>query len=301
MIIRTNDENPNIQLAAFVEIQKLLVSEELTETDLLKLAESMKAHCRQRTAWKLGDYLLPILAVLIRCQTSQVLIETLAALTEITENRGDGVDCNNKNIIEHLVPLLGHTDENIRKAALRAVGNLFTGGDEQTQAVLDCGVLPFLDHFLRHGDSKSQRDAIWCISNLAAGTPSQTQAIIDYGFVPFIISKLGFENKIQKEISWVIYSLIGSDQQKVLQYLIDENIIPPLCKHLEFRNKQLLATYLECLRDLIAKSQDPQNVCDRIMQCGGLEKVQLLKNNQNENIQSLASEICAYFIHKEQK
>lgn len=42
----------------------------------------------------------------------------------------------------------------IQTAALRAVGNIVTGTDEQTQVVLNCDVLSYFPHLLTHPKEK---------------------------------------------------------------------------------------------------------------------------------------------------
>lgn len=49
-----------------------------------------------------------------------------------------------------MVPLLGHAEVKVQTAALRAVGNIVTGSDEQTQLVLDCGALILMPALLSH-------------------------------------------------------------------------------------------------------------------------------------------------------
>lgn len=57
-------------------------------------------------------------------------------------------------IVPSLVPMLGHSDAKVQTAALRAVGNIVTGSDEQTQLVLDCGVLQEMPQLLSHQKEK---------------------------------------------------------------------------------------------------------------------------------------------------
>jgi importin subunit alpha-4/3 len=52
--------------------------------------------------------------------------------------------------VPYLVPLLGHQDVKVVTAALRAVGNIVTGTDDQTQTVLDNGSLKYFHALLNH-------------------------------------------------------------------------------------------------------------------------------------------------------
>jgi importin subunit alpha-2 len=56
--------------------------------------------------------------------------------------------------------------------ALRAVGNIVTGSDVQTQSVVDAGGLQHFAMLLKHERRNVKREAAWAISNVAAGTSS---------------------------------------------------------------------------------------------------------------------------------
>lgn len=54
----------------------------------------------------------------------------------------------------YLVGLLGHQDVKVVTAALRAVGNIVTGTDEQTQEVLNNDALKYFHALLNHSKQK---------------------------------------------------------------------------------------------------------------------------------------------------
>jgi importin subunit alpha-6/7 len=61
-------------------------------------------------------------------------------------------------------------------AALRAVGNIVTGDDAQTQMILNCSALPCLHHLLSSPKETIRKEACWTISNITAGNKQQIQA-----------------------------------------------------------------------------------------------------------------------------
>ncbi len=93
-------------------------------------------------------------------------------------------------VVEKLVPLLAHREVKVQTAALRAVGNIVTGTDDQTQTVLNCGALEHFGALLNHPREKIIKEAVWFLSNITAGNPSQVQSVIDHGLVPVIIQHL---------------------------------------------------------------------------------------------------------------
>lgn len=70
---------------------------------------------------------------------------------------------------------LRHTQNNVVSAALRAVGNIVTGDDQQTQVVLNCSVLPCLLNLLGSPKETIRKEACWTISNITAGNKNQIQ------------------------------------------------------------------------------------------------------------------------------
>jgi hypothetical protein len=53
--------------------------------------------------------------------------------------------------------MLGHNDVKILAPALRCIGNIVTGTDEQTQTILDFGALSFIKPLLDHPKEKIKK------------------------------------------------------------------------------------------------------------------------------------------------
>lgn len=71
-----------------------------------------------------------------------------------------------------------HQEQNVVSAALRAIGNIVTGDDVQTQVVLNCSALPCLLHLLNSSKESIRKEACWTVSNIVAGNPQQIQVYI---------------------------------------------------------------------------------------------------------------------------
>lgn len=74
--------------------------------------------------------------------------------------------------------------------SLRAIGNIVTGTDEQTQTVLDSGALSMFHKLLPHKKCNVQKEAAWTLSNITAGQHSQIQEVINSGLVPDLVKLL---------------------------------------------------------------------------------------------------------------
>ena len=74
-----------------------------------------------------------------------------------------------------MVIFVRHTMHSVVSAALRAVGNIVTGDDIQTQVILNCSALPCLLHLLSSSKESIRKEACWTISNITAGNRAQIQ------------------------------------------------------------------------------------------------------------------------------
>ena len=90
-------------------------------------------------------------------------------------------------MVPRLVELLGSNEPSVLTPDLRAIGNIVTGDDMQTQTVLDTGALQAFSYLLRHPKASLQKEAAWTLSNITAGNRAQIQAVIDAGLVPYLI------------------------------------------------------------------------------------------------------------------
>lgn len=78
----------------------------------------------------------------------------------------------------------------LQTPSLRSVGNIVTGTDEQTQAVLGAGALSMFPALLRHHKNNIQKEAAWTLSNITAGRDYQIQEVINAGLVPYLVDVL---------------------------------------------------------------------------------------------------------------
>lgn len=93
-------------------------------------------------------------------------------------------------VVLKLVELLASPECLVLTPALRTVGNIVTGDDAQTDAVILAGGLPYLGLLLRHHRNNIVKEAAWAISNITAGNAEQIQHVIDAGLLTPLIQVL---------------------------------------------------------------------------------------------------------------
>uniref|UniRef100_A0A7M5XI44 IBB domain-containing protein n=1 Tax=Clytia hemisphaerica TaxID=252671 RepID=A0A7M5XI44_9CNID len=102
--------------------------------------------------------LLPALGVLIHHNDLDILVDSVWALSYLTDCGNDHIQAVLQvGVVPKLVSFLTHTEIRLQTAALRAVGNIVTGTDEQTQSVLNNGALGQFPSLLSHQKEKIRK------------------------------------------------------------------------------------------------------------------------------------------------
>ena len=228
----------------------------------------------------------------------------------------DGRDCSNGEnnmtprlmkecgALKRLVDCLGHHDYRVKHGALRALGNIVTGSDEQTQDVLDLGVCEKLVALLdlkqyilckrneignKNGEKKLNKRGIllketcWMISNITAGTEDQIDCVIKNNIFPSLIQlseKAPFE--IRKEVAWAISNATGGGSKIQIEYLVDKGVIQPLVSLLESSYPKMLLVAMEGLNNILKcgediqhdKESDENEFANMVEAAGGFDKVE---------------------------
>ena len=236
--------------------------------------------------------LLPVLSSFLTRED----LDTLLHSTKIISSLADAGHIDpiiESGVIRQLVPFLNHDEDKLKAITVYALGNIVTGTDKQTQAVLDEGVLKYFPELLLSKNEDLVKSGLWFLSNICAGNIQQIQAVIDAGLIPSIIKALGEEPcGNQKEAAWAVFNISQGGTAEQIMFLVDNGLIPSLCHLLTLTNDQVLMAALGTTKNIIKLSGDRQmSVVQDIRKCGGFQSVQMLEEHDDYNVSDLALQI----------
>jgi len=178
---------------------------------------------------------------------------SLSCISSGTKDRIQALVQLDPAICKRLVELLLNRSSSVQHAALITVGNIVTGDDEQTQALIDHKILPKLRRLLSHSKKNILKDTCFTISNIAAGSQNQISAIIDAKIIPALVLLFttSSEIDIKAEVTWALANALSNGTDLHISYLIDQGCVRCLCELLEHYDIITIEAVLEALENVL--------------------------------------------------
>ena len=141
--------------------------------------------------------------------------------------------------VPYLLKYLSHHDRHVRRWSNQVLNTIASGSDEESQVLLDSGILDVLIDLLR--DSKTRRAAYTLISKFTAGNAQQIAAVMNSGIGNKLINTVrnsGRHLKTWRDAAWALANALdGRRSPDQFQSLVLRGAIPPLCKMLAIHSK----------------------------------------------------------------
>ncbi|KAE9591654.1 putative importin-alpha, importin-beta-binding domain, importin subunit alpha [Lupinus albus] len=277
---------------------------------LALLNENAKISMLRNATWTLSNFCrgkpqppfekvrpaLPTLKCLVHSNDEEVLTDACWALSCLSDGTNDKIQAViEAGVCTRLVELLLHPSPTVLIPALRTVGNIVTGDDIQTQAIIDHGALPCILNLLKSNHKKNiKKEGCWTISNITAGNKEQIQAVIEAGVIAPLINLLqNAEFDVKKEAVWAISNATSGGTHEQIKYLVSQGCIKPLCDLLVCPDPRIVTVCLEGLKNILkvgesekslGNTEDVNLYAQMIDDAEGLEKIENLQSHDNNEI-----------------
>ncbi|RYG58596.1 hypothetical protein EON64_21155 [archaeon] len=190
--------------------------------------------------------------------------------------------------------------------ALRTLGNIVSGNETQTQAVVNAGVVSVVPGLLLHGRKSVRKETCWLLSNIAAGTAQQMQQLFaTLDVLPLVLQQMsaGSEWEVRKEAAWVVSNLATSGQQQHVVQLAECGAIRPLCELLDASDAKIVLLALDALDAILKSAQGGkgrQNMLAQYTQlvdeAGGVDLLEKLQEHEDHKIYQRAVDIIEKYF-----
>uniref|UniRef100_A0A0M3IBT4 IBB domain-containing protein n=1 Tax=Ascaris lumbricoides TaxID=6252 RepID=A0A0M3IBT4_ASCLU len=282
---------------------------------------------------------LPALSKQLFNQDAATLADACRAVASLSEGENSHIEVVvQSGVVRRLVELLLHPNPTVSANALRAIGNIVTGTDQQTQGsiisfiyflflitsllagfvsllnsilvVLSCSALECLEKLLVTGKESIKKEVCWTLSNILAGNRKQIQTVIDAHILPSLIHVLASGDfKTRKEACWAIGNALSGGNASQVAAVVREGAILPLCDLLTVMEPKIVSVVLNALDSILrhgenirSKSKTGINpYCALVEEARGLEKLEFLQQSPNLEIYVKAFDIIEnYFAADEE-
>uniref|UniRef100_H2MGF0 Importin subunit alpha n=1 Tax=Oryzias latipes TaxID=8090 RepID=H2MGF0_ORYLA len=225
---------------------------------------------------------LPVLSRLLFSSDPDLLADACWALSYLSDGPNDKIQAViDSGVCRRLVELLMHTDYKVASPALRAVGNIVTGDDIQTQASVQ-----------RRSTSPG---------------PSLFQVVLNCSALPCLLHLLSSaKESIRKEACWTISNITNSSLLFVSRYLVNLGCIKPLCDLLTVMDSKIVQVALNGLENILrlgeqeAKQENSGTgtnpYCSLIEEAYGLDKIEFLQSHDNQEIYQKAFDLIEHYF-----
>jgi len=232
---------------------------------------------------------LPVLSKLLYSSDNEVLTDACWAFSYISDDTGPQNEkiaaVLQSNAVPRLTHLLGHNSNNVKHPALRTIGNIVTGNDNQTQVVINNTALPRLLVLLTNDKKAIRKEACWTISNITAGSVEQIEAVIKNNlFQPVINLLKKGEFDVKKEAAWAVSNATSGGSPEQIRLLVSLDVIPALCDLLNSNNIKVIMVALEGLENILnvgendkGRTQGRNLFARAVEECGGLDSLEHLQ------------------------
>lgn len=213
------------------------------------------------------------------------------------------VECD--GVISNVMTALTSGKSSMMAPALRILGNIVTGNAEQTQAVLDAGILTLAPKLLENPKSSIRKETAWLLSNIAAGNEHQVAALFKKAnLVPTLVHMSRSSAWIvRKEAIWCISNICSSSAAtpKQIQALVDLDAIEAMAEVLDMTDATIVLVALDAIENILKFGKARGKIYQvYFLEADGVTKLENLQHHTNDAVYNKSIEIIETYYGVEE-
>jgi len=253
------------------KIRDSLIKDKAFDKLITILASTNQKQLLKQATWAIGNFFrikpYPPFDVVKKCikmvarammmfeeNENDFLTDSCFILYFMTENYKDTIkELLDINIIPKIIKNLDINVPYIQINSLRIVGNIASGNANQTQLLIDWGLLNYLKKTIFNSKKQIRKESAWIISNIAAGTQKQIETLITQDFLPILSQAIKTDNtEIKRECIWAVCNLTSVENTEYIKKILNQGILGIICDCLKMEDAKYLAVCLEAFGNLLA-------------------------------------------------
>lgn len=237
------------------------------------------------------------------------LLESCSFLSFITETCKKSFNCLiDIDLLSQLLTLLDSNDKTIKMIMLRAFGNIATGDANQTQHLIELGLLKYLKKTIKDPLQPIRKETAWIISNVAAGTQKQIVALLNENFYDDLVQIIKNDSQdIVKEACWGICNLSSVGDKELMESMLNREYIEVLSSIIKSNELKLIAIGIEALENVLefgnqyyAKDGEKNIIVKRLEDIGMFDVFERLQYHCSEIIYEKVVKLIDNYFEKEE-
>lgn len=285
----------------FAAFELLAAPESLSPTraeHLLWLAANVVLDYPADSEWDAVAKALRVVPWALASEHEDIVIQACWILAYISDNGNFHTKILEMELIPQLIAFVQAQSEGVRRPALRCVGNLATGDDEQTQELLDAGLLNFLSPLISEKNS-SRKEAIWCLSNITAGNRQQVLTVFSHPISRELMKTMNdCDLEIRREAVWAASNAFHTMERAEVAEVVALGVLESLVETLQCRDPRMLLVTIEAVLNLLKNGDD--SLLLQFERLGGVDALERLQNHPNLAVYNHALSVLNRFFSLEE-
>ena len=178
------------------------------------------------------------------------------------------------------------------------IGNIASGNDGQTQAIVDAGIVEMTGSLMMNVKRSIRKEACWLLSNIAAGNTCQISALMSNDGVlrQVIEAAKQDEWEVRKEAAWVIANVCTGGNSDVVAKIVNLGALEALVSLMEVSDTTIVCTVLDATHGILSKAEIGSQYDVLLDSLDGVEKIENLQNHSSNEIYNKAIKIIEDFF-----